>query len=336
MSDFLDDFFKAKITNIVNIDKNNIKVTIEPLEKGFGNTLGNALRRVLLSFLPGHAIVEAKISGISHEFSSKEGVYEDVIDILLNLSGVHFKLENRNNVELSLNKKGPCKVFASDFVLTHGIEIVNPDHVLATLDNGCDFGLNVKIKRGRGHQIVLDKNEINEKKIIGWLKVDASFSPIEKVTYKIENARVKNKANLDKLVINIVTNGTISASEALHWSAKILCDQLSILIDFEKEKIDREESIKNKMNIELLKSVDKLELTARSANCLKAENIHLIGDLVQKTESELLKTPNLGRKSLNEIKDVLKERGLYLGLKDISWNDLKAKNKDQINKNKDI
>lgn len=319
MSNFIDGFLKPKVVDIVEVDKNNVRVTIEPLERGFGHTLGNAMRRILLSSMPGCAVVEAKISGVLHEFVSKDGVYEDIIDILLRLSGICFKLEGRDSVELSLSKKGPCQICASDFVLPHDVKVINPDYVLANVDASGDLGIDIRVLRSNGCRMAVNKHDFSKKDLIGWLQVDAFFSPVERVSYEVENTRVKNRTDLDKLIVSICTNGTITASEALHWSAELLCDQLSVFINFEKENIDKKVFSKNNVNSELLKTVDSLELTVRSANCLKAESIYYIGDLVQKAELELLRTPNLGKKSLTEIKDVLLKKGLTLGSKDENW-----------------
>lgn len=319
MTNFLDDFLKPRVVEIKDINANDIVVIIEPLERGFGHTVGTALRRVMLSSMPGCAIVEAKISGVLHEFIAKDGVYDDVMDILLKLSGIYFKLFNKDEVELSLNKRGPCEVFASDFVLPSGVEIINPDYLITSIDALGDLGIDIKVARGKGYVSASENFDFNKNDLVGWLKLDASFSPINRVSYEVENIRVKNRSDLDKLTLNINTNGAISGIEALHWASKILSDQLSVFINFEKEKVDIKSSVKDNVNPELFKTVDNLELTVRSANCLKAENIHYIGDLVQKNESELLKTPNLGKKSLAEIKHILHERELSLGCKDINW-----------------
>ncbi|HIH2763186.1 MAG TPA: DNA-directed RNA polymerase subunit alpha [Candidatus Azoamicus sp.] len=326
----INEFLKPKIVDVIEIDKNTIKITIEPLEKGFGETLGYILRRVLLSYIPGCAVVEAKISGIPHEYVTKDGVYEDIIDILLNLSGIYFKLDDKTEIELSLNKKGPCKILASDFILPHGVEIINPDHLIATLDSSGNLGLDIKVLKSHGHRIGINKSDLNKKDLLGWLQLDAFFSPIEKVSYKVENTRVKNRANLDKLIIFMSTNGSIKASEALHISAKLLSEHLSIFINFENEKFQKNPVVKSNIDLNLFKTIDSLELTVRSANCLKSENIYYIGDLIQKTEIELLKMPNLGKKSLTEIKNVLLKHNLNLGSKIENWSEIKNeyKNKD--------
>lgn len=319
MTDFLDNFLKPSIIEVKDLDINNIVVIIEPLERGFGHTIGTALRRVMLSFMPGCAVVEARISGVLHEFITKDGVYDDVMDILLKLNGIYFKLLDKDYVELSLNKKGPCDVLASDFVLPDGVEIVNPNYVITSIDSSGDLGIDIKVAKSIG---CVSSNEIvtfEKAELSGWLKLDAFFSPINSFSYSVENVRIKGRDDLDKLILNINTNGTINALDALHLAAKILSDQLSIFIKIEKEKIDVKESVKSQINSELFKSVDSLDLTVRSANCLKAENIYYIGDLIQRSEVELLKTPNLGKKSLAEIKYILHERGLSLGCKDINW-----------------
>lgn len=326
------EFLKPKIVDVIEVDKNSIKITIEPLEKGFGETLGYILRRVLLSYIPGCAVVEAKISGIPHEYVTKDGIYEDIIDILLNLSKIYFKLDDKTEVELSLNKKGPCKILASDFILPTGVEIANPDHLIATLDSSGSLGLDIKVLKSHGHRIGINKSDINKKDLLGWIQLDAFFSPIEKVSYKVESTRVKNRANLDKLIIFMSTNGSIKASEALHISAKLLSEHLSIFINFENEKFKKETAVKSNIDLNLFKTIDSLELTVRSANCLKSENIYYVGDLIQKSEFELLKMPNLGKKSLTEIKNVLLKHNLNLGSKIENWLEIKNEYKNKENK----
>ncbi len=319
MSSFFDDFLKPKIVDIKDLSNNDISVIIEPLERGFGHTIGTALRRVLLSSIPGYTVTEAKLSGVLHEFMVKDGIYDDVMDIMVKLSGICFKINNKDSVELSLSKKGPCDIFASDFVLPSDVSIINPNYFITTVNSSGDLSIDIKVNRGRGYVSSSEKFDFNKSDFSGWLRLDSSFSPVNRVSYDVENIRYKDRSDLDRLIINISTNGTISAVEALHWAAKILSDQLSVFISFEKEKVDVKSSVKDKINSELFKTVDNLELTVRSANCLKAENIYYIGDLVQKSEAELLKTPNLGKKSLAEIKHVLYERGLSLGCKDSNW-----------------
>ncbi len=319
MTDFLNDFLKPRIIEIRDLDINNIVVVIEPLERGFGHTIGTALRRVMLSSMPGCTVIEARISGVLHEFIAKDGVYDDVMDILLKLGGICFKLLDKNYVELSLNKKGPCNVYASDFVLPDGVEIINPGYVITSVDESGDLGIDIRVAKGRGCVSSYEVLDFEKNNLSGWLKLDSFFSPINNFSYDVENIRIKDRSDLDRLVLNINTNGTISAVDALHLASKILSDQLSVFIKIEKEKIDIKTSVKDQINLDLFKPVDSLELTVRSANCLKAENIYYIGELIQRSESELLKTPNLGKKSLAEIKHVLHERGLSLGCKDINW-----------------
>ncbi|HFL8824231.1 MAG TPA: DNA-directed RNA polymerase subunit alpha [Candidatus Azoamicus sp. OHIO1] len=329
MSNFINNFFKPKLVDINEKDKYNITVTLEPLERGFGHTLGNSLRRVLLSSIPGCAVVEAKISGVLHEFKSKDGVYEDVIDILLNLGEIQFCLDGRDKVELTLLKKGHGKVLAGDFILPNDVKIMNPDYVLANIDSSGELQIDIRVARGRGYRSAYSNLSVSKENLIGWLQLDASFSPVNRVAYKVENARVVNRTDLDKLIIDISTNGTVSAFEVLHLAAKILTDQLSVFINHEDEKKDEIFSIEDEINPELLKTVDNLELTVRSANCLKAENIYYIGDLIGKSEFELLKMPNLGKKSLTEIKNILFSRGLTLGMKIDNWDKILEKHKSK-------
>lgn len=329
MSNFLDNFLKPKLVDISETEPNKLKIVIEPLEKGFGHTIGNALRRVMLSALPGSAITEARISGVLHEFAIKDGMYEDVIDMLINLSNVHFKLEERDSAELSLSKKGPCKILASDFAVPDDIKIANPNFVIANIDYSGDLNLDVRVLKSKGCRLVLSKNNQIKKNLDGWFPLDAFFSPVNKVNFKIESTKTKSKIELDKLIIFVETNGTITASEALHWSSKILTEQLAVFIKFDKKEIEEQKTLKESINPELFKTVESLELTVRSANCLKSENIKYVGDLIQKTESELLKTPNFGKKSLSEIKDLLSSKGLSLGTKDDAW--IKFKNENNEN-----
>lgn len=296
------------------------KVILEPLERGFGHTLGNALRRILLSSMPGAAIVEAKIDGVLHEYATIEGVQEDVVDILLNLKGIAIILHDREEAILEVNKKGPGIVTAGDIVTDHGVEIVNPNHVIAHLNEAGSLKMTLRVARGRGYQPATNLVSPEEQgKQIGVLLLDASFSPIRKVTYTVERARVEQRTDLDKLIIQLDTNGTITPEDAIRRAATILSEQISVFVELKQEAVAREEVEKPSIEPILLRPVDDLELTVRSANCLKAENIHFIGDLVQKTEGDLLKTPNLGKKSLAEIKEVLASRGLSLGMRLESW-----------------
>jgi DNA-directed RNA polymerase subunit alpha len=296
------------------------KVILEPLERGFGHTLGNALRRILLSSMPGTAIVEAKIDGVLHEYATIEGVQEDVVDILLNLKGIAIILHGRDEVVLEVNKKGPGVVTAADITIDHDVEILNPDHVIAHLNEVGSLKMTLKVARGRGYQPATTQVSSEEQgRQIGVLLLDASFSPIRKVTYTVERARVEQRTDLDKLIIQLETNGTITPEDAIRRAATILNEQISVFVELKQEAVTREEIEKPSIEPILLRPVDDLELTVRSANCLKAENIHFIGDLVQKTEADLLKTPNLGKKSLAEIKEVLASRSLSLGMRLENW-----------------
>lgn len=299
------------------------KIVLEPLARGLGHTLGNALRRILLSFMPGSVITEASIDGVLHEYSTIVGVQEDVVDLLLNLKLVAIRLSVGEEATLSLNKEGPCQVTAGDIQLSHGIEIINPDLVIANLNEKGKLNMSLKVEKGIGFHntdsFIRHFDEEVEVKTVGKLKIDNCFSPVKRVAYVVDSARVENRTDFDKLTIDLETNGTIDAEEAIRISASILQRQLHSFVDmkFEESRTDNKE--RNDFDPILLRSVDDLELTVRSANCLKAENIHFIGDLVQKTENELLKTPNLGKKSLTEIKDVLASRSLSLGMKLENW-----------------
>ena len=299
------------------------KVTLEPFERGYGHTLGNALRRVLLSSLVGYAPTEVSINGVLHEYSVVDGLQEDVIAVLLNLKGVVFKLHNRDEVTLSLRKEGEGVVTAADIQTPHDVEIVNPEHVIARLSQQGKLDMQIKVEKGRGYVPGNLRRYADEGgKTIGRIVLDASFSPVRRVSYAVENARVEQRTDLDKLVMEIETNGSTSAEEAIRTSARILVEQLSVFASLEgaEKSLDSGGSASAQhFDPILLRPVDDLELTVRSANCLKAENIYYIGDLIQRSETELLKTPNLGRKSLNEIKEVLAARGLTLGMKLESW-----------------
>jgi DNA-directed RNA polymerase subunit alpha len=313
------DLLKPRIVDIKDINKTSARVTLEPLDRGFGHTLGNALRRVLLSSLPGAAVVEVMIDSVLHEYATIDGVQEDVTDILLNLKGLAIRLHGRQEVVLQLSKKGPGAVLASDITLDHDVEIVNSEHVIAHLTESGELNMKLVVRVGRGYQPSQRMVEDESDAPIGTLKLDASFSPISRVAYWVESARVEQRTDLDKLIIVLETNGTIDAKSAIQQSALILQNQLSAIIDFPIIEPPNPISKKPEIDPVLLRPVDELELTVRSANCLKAESIYLIGDLVQKTEHELLKTPNLGKKSLTEIKDVLASRGLSLGMRIEPW-----------------
>jgi len=295
------------------------KVTLEPLERGFGHTLGNSLRRILLSSMLGCSITEVEIEGVLHEYTAIEGVHEDTIDILLNLKNVALRMNNRSSASLTLNVKGPATVTAGDIALNDDVEVVNPDHVIATLSSGAELNMILKVEMGRGYQAAQKYSKDEETRPIGVLQLDASYSPVSRVAYTVENARVEQRTDLDKLIIEIETNGTIDAEEAIRRAATILQDQLTSFVDLEGREQAEEKQVEPEIDPVFIRPVDDLELTVRSANCLKAENIYYIGDLIQRTEVELLKTPNLGKKSLTEIKDVLASRGLTLGMRLENW-----------------
>jgi DNA-directed RNA polymerase subunit alpha len=312
---------KPRAIEVESIGHNAAIVTMEPFERGYGHTLGNALRRILLSSMTGYAPTEAQIAGVVHEYSTVDGVREDVVDVLLNLKGITFKLHNRDEVTLHLKKEGEGVVTAGDIELPHDVEIINPDHVIAHISAGGRLEMQIKVEKGRGY-VPGNVRAFREdhSKTIGRIVMDASFSPIKRVSYNVESARVEQRTDLDKLVMTIETNGAITPEEAVRQSARILVEQLSVFAALEgtAEPLAAQRTSPTVDPI-LLRPVDDLELTVRSANCLKAENIYYIGDLIQRTENELLKTPNLGRKSLNEIKEVLAARGLTLGMKLENW-----------------
>jgi DNA-directed RNA polymerase subunit alpha len=315
---------KPKTINVEQLGVNRAKVTLEPFERGYGHTLGNALRRVLLSSMVGHAATEVTIAGVLHEYSSIDGVQEDVVNILLNLKGVVFKLHNRDEVTLSLRKDGEGPVTAADIQTPHDVEIINPEHVIVNLSHGGKIDMQIKVENGRGYVPGNQRRYGDESpKSIGRIVLDASFSPVKRVSYIVESARVEQRTDLDKLVLEIETNGAVTAEDAVRASAKILVEQLAVFAQLEGNELAAFDAPVQRSSQQfdpiLLRPVDELELTVRSANCLKAENIYYIGDLIQRTENELLKTPNLGRKSLNEIKEVLASRGLTLGMRLESW-----------------
>jgi DNA-directed RNA polymerase subunit alpha len=315
---------KPKTINVEQLAANRAKVTLEPFERGYGHTLGNALRRVLLSSMVGHAATEVTIAGVLHEYSSIDGVQEDVVNILLNLKGVVFKLHNRDEVTLSLRKDGEGPVTAADIQTPHDVEIINPEHVIVNLSHGGKIDMQIKVENGRGYVPGTMRRYGDEStKSIGRIVLDASFSPVKRVSYTVESARVEQRTDLDKLVLEIETNGAVTAEDAVRASAKILVEQLAVFAQLEGNELAAFDAPVQRSTQQfdpiLLRPVDELELTVRSANCLKAENIYYIGDLIQRTENELLKTPNLGRKSLNEIKEVLASRGLTLGMRLESW-----------------
>ncbi|MFZ4709945.1 MAG: DNA-directed RNA polymerase subunit alpha [Zwartia sp.] len=315
-------FLKPRSIEVEPVGTNHAKIIMEPFERGYGHTLGNALRRILLSSMTGYAPTEVQITGVVHEYSTIPGVREDVVDILLNLKGVVFKLHSRDELTLVLRKQGAGPVLASDIELPHDVEIVNPNQVIATLTDNGKLEMHIKVEKGRGYVPGNVRALIDDRAhTIGRIVLDASFSPVRRVSYSVENARVEQRTDLDKLVLDVETNGVISPEEAVRQSARILMDQISVFAALEGAGDSYEAPNRGAPQIDpvLLRPVDDLELTVRSANCLKAENIYYIGDLIQRSENELLKTPNLGRKSLNEIKEVLAARGLTLGMKLDNW-----------------
>jgi DNA-directed RNA polymerase subunit alpha len=312
-------FLKPRIIDVQGITPFHAKVTMEPFERGYGHTLGNALRRTLLSSMPGFAATEVKIAGVLHEYSTLDGVQEDVVDILLNVKGVVLRLHNRDEAILSLKKSSEGVVTAADIEPMHDVEIVNPEHIIAHLSSGGKLDMQIKVEKGRGYVAAFTRRGTEDTRSVGGLALDASYSPVRRVSYAVESARVEQRTDLDKLVIDIETNGAIDPEEAVRYAARVLVEQLSVFADLKGTPALIEEKKATQVDPVLLRPVDDLELTVRSANCLKAENIYYIGDLIQRTETELLKTPNLGRKSLNEIKEVLASRGLTLGMKLENW-----------------
>lgn len=329
MHSMLNEFLTPRHIDVEDISTTRAKITLEPLERGFGHTLGNALRRILLSSMPGCAVVEAEIDGVLHEYSTIEGVQEDVIEILLNLKGLAIKLHGRDEVTLNLSKKGEGIVTAADIQLEHDVEIVNTDHIIAHLSNKGALNMRLKVARGRGYVPADARVSDEETRAIGRLQLDATFSPVRRISYVVENARVEQRTNLDKLVLDLETNGTLDPEEAIRRAATILQHQLAAFVDLQSEIETIVDEPEDEIDPILLRPVDDLELTVRSANCLKAENIYYIGDLIQRTEVELLKTPNLGKKSLTEIKDVLASRGLSLGMRLDNWPPASIKKDDR-------
>lgn len=312
------ELLKPRVVDVTYLDSLTAKVTLEPLDRGFGHTLGNALRRVLLSSLPGAAVVETSIEGVLHEYTTVEGVQEDVIDILLNLKGLAVRMEGRDEATLQLNKKGPATVSAADITTPGDVEIINKDHVIANLNKSGSLNMSLKVVMGRGY-LPANQYDSTGSSMGNAIRLDASFSPVSRVAYSVESARVEQRTDLDRLIIELETNGTIDPESAVRQAATILQNQLSVIVDLEGNIEVEPDTEEVDIDPVLLRPVDELELTVRSANCLKAENIFYIGDLIQKSENELLKTPNLGKKSLTEIKDVLASRGLSLGMKLENW-----------------
>jgi DNA-directed RNA polymerase subunit alpha len=319
MQGLVADLLKPRTIEVEPVSATRARVSLEPMERGFGHTLGNALRRILLSSIPGAAITEVTIEGVVHEYSTLEGVQEDVLDILLNLKNVAIKMHARDTATLRLEKSGKGAVKASDIKLDHDVEIVNPDLVLAHLTGGA-LKMNLKVTRGRGYVPAAGPGALGEEHTsIGALRLDASYSPVRRVSYSVERARVEQRTDLDKLILDVETNGGIDAAEAVRLSARILREQLSVFVDLKAEAAETAEVSTKDLSPLLFRPIDDLELTVRSANCLKAENIYYIGDLVQRTEADLLKTPNLGKKSLTEIRDALRAHNLDLGMTLENW-----------------
>jgi len=319
MSGTTEELLTPRNIDVHAYSETHAKVTLEPLERGFGHTLGNALRRILLSSVEGAAIIEVEIDGVLHEYSSLEGVQEDVLEILLNLKGVAIQME-KDEATLTLKKKGAGPVTAGDISVDHDVQIINPDHIIANITSNVELSMTLKIGKGRGYQPASTrKSDALETVSVGALAIDASFSPIRRVAYNVESARVEQRTNLDKLILDIETNGTVDPEETIRTAATILQQQLLAFVNLQSIEESEAESEEAEIDPILLRPVDDLELTVRSANCLKAENIYYIGDLIQRTEVELLKTPNLGKKSLTEIKDVLASHGLSLGVRLENW-----------------
>ena len=314
------DLLKPRNIQVEDLGNYTSKIILEPLERGFGHTLGNALRRILLSSIPGCAVTEAKITGVEHEYSTIDGVKEDVVDILLNLKKLAFRLNEKDSVQLDIRKQGPCTVTASDIQLDHDVEIVDPHAVIATITADVEIEMSITVSRGRGYKpATLRRGPDSPELPLGTLVLDSSFSPVVRVSYDVENARVENRTDLDKLIIELQTDGSIDAEETISDAATVLHEQLAVFFDLTIIEPEPEEEPEPEIDPVLLRPVDDLELTVRSANCLKAEQVYYIGDLVQKTEVELLKTPNLGKKSLTEIKDILASHGLTLGARLENW-----------------
>ena len=314
------DLLKPRNIQVKDLGAYTSKIVLEPLERGFGHTLGNALRRILLSSIPGCAVTEAKITGVEHEYTAVEGVQEDVVDILLNLKKLAFRLNEKDDVWLDIRKKGPCVITAADIQLDHDVEIVDPDAIICTITTDYEIEMSIRVEKGRGYQPASVRRGPDSPELpLGTLLLDASFSPVSRVSYDVESARVENRTDLDKLIIELQTDGSIDAEETISDAATVLHEQLAVFFDLTIIEAEPEVEPEPEIDPVLLRPVDDLELTVRSANCLKAEQVYYIGDLVQKTEVELLKTPNLGKKSLTEIKDILASHGLTLGARLENW-----------------
>ncbi len=321
MPDIISEFLKPRSVRVQPESATRARIIIEPFERGFGHTLGNALRRILLSSMPGAAVTEVEIDGVLHEYTAIEGVQEDVVEILLNLKLLAIRMHTRDRTEITLAKKGPGPVRAGDIATDHDVEIVNPELVIANLTSAGELKMMLTIERGRGYRPAAQRLNFEGQTSgpIGRLQLDASFSPIRRVSYNVEAARVEQRTDLDKLILDVETNGTIDAEEAVRRAGNILTDQLEVFVDLRGKDEGGAAAAETQIDPILMRPVDELELTVRSANCLKAENINYIGDLVQRTEVELLRTPNLGKKSLTEIKEVLESHGLSLGMRVDGW-----------------
>ncbi|WOC17169.1 DNA-directed RNA polymerase subunit alpha [Pseudochrobactrum sp. MP213Fo] len=308
-----------KVEFLTQTSKNKVTVVAEPLERGYGLTLGNALRRVLLSSLRGAAVTAVQIDGVLHEFSSINGVREDVTDIVLNVKEIAIRMEGDGPKRMVVRKEGPCVVTAGDIQTVGDVEVLNPEHVICTLDEGAEIRMEFTVNTGKGY-VPADRNRAEDAPI-GLIPVDSLYSPVRKVSYKIENTREGQVLDYDKLILNVETNGSVTGEDAVAYAARILQDQLAIFVNFDEpqKEAPQEQVAELAFNPALLKKVDELELSVRSANCLKNDNIVYIGDLIQKTEAEMLRTPNFGRKSLNEIKEVLASMGLHLGMEIPTW-----------------
>ena len=316
-------FLKPRNIKVEHIKKNHSKIIMEPFDKGYGHTLGNAIRRILLSSIIGYAPVEVEILNVLHEYSTIHGIKEDVVDIILNIKNIIFKLHKLEEVTLNVYKSGSGILYAKNIKLPSNVEIINPNQIICNINEKGKIDLKIKVKKGIGYLPgnIRNINEGNYKKKLNKIMLDASFSPMYRVSYNVENVRIEKKNELDRLILDVETNGSVSPEEAVRKSAKILIDQLSVFTNLENktDKFNSKKEDDTQIDSVLLRPVDDLELTVRSANCLKAENIYYIGDLIQKTENELLKTPNLGKKSLNEIKDIISSHGLTLSMKLKGW-----------------
>jgi len=320
INELVGNMLKPKGLLVDEITPRRARITLEPLERGFGHTLGNALRRVLLSSIPGSAITEVEMDGVLHEYTAVDGLQEDIVEVLLNLKDVAVRMHSREEAVLTLSKDSAGPVTAGDIQLDHDVEIVNPEHIICTLTKNSKLNMQLKVTRGVGYQPAsVHKFNEEETRSIGRLQLDASYCPVHRVAYSVESARVAQRTDLDKLVLDIDTNGTMSCEDAVKLAAGILVDQMSVFVDFVAREKDQAEVSTETFDPVLMRPIDDLELTVRSANCLKAEHIQYVGDLVQRTETELLKTPNLGKKSLTEIKTVLASHDLTLGTRLENW-----------------